>query len=205
MPHTPTHQSEEQRQAALSASELSSVERGAVRAGIPAPDAITAGALAPAVAPVVTAPEIPLVPTVPPPDKEVAAPPTPTSTDALFGEIESAISGVSGFDRGAEIAQLTESQTRQLRDINKKLISKDLRQIQKNTEERLSLNKNEIEDLRLEIDKKDKDIKNIESNLRFFLVGLIRKKTVKQIVNKNAGYLVMQEMPKNIDPIIVYL
>lgn len=124
MTHIPTHppdQTEEQRKASFAS------------ANIPlppiTPEVITSNDLQATQAPVITPVEVPEVPIVPAPDKEAPIEPTPTSTDVLFGEVESAIEGVTGFDREAGITQRTQSQQRRLIEINKQISLRQARNI----------------------------------------------------------------------------
>lgn len=125
MTHIPTHppdQTEEQREASFASANIPLPP-------ITSPEAITSNDLQTTVAPVITPVEVPEVPIAPPPEKEAPIDTTPTSTDVLFGEVESAIEGVTGFDREAGITQRTQSQQRRLIEINKQISLRQARNI----------------------------------------------------------------------------
>lgn len=142
MPHFLGHQSEEQRQAAFADAgvvvpPLTPEQR---RIGAtPTLDTITTSELEPTFAPEVTIPDVPDVPSAPPPDKEAPIDTTQrTDTDALFGELESVVAGVEGFDRQAQITQRTQSQQRRLIEINKTIALQQARAIEEQEAARVS-------------------------------------------------------------------
>lgn len=150
MPHTPTHQSEEQRQAALANAPATSptnrtafggfkTSEGTITTGTDpaltnAP--ITGQDLTPTPTPVVTPVEVPVVPTVPPPETTTEAP--QPSSDDIFGELESAVEGVSGFNREAQVRQRTQSQQRRVIEINKQVALQQARAIEEDEAARVS-------------------------------------------------------------------
>jgi len=105
----------------------------------PISDPITGDALEGTQAPVVNVPDIPDVPLSPPPEKEAPIDTTQdTSTDDLFGELESAVEGVTEFDRGAQVTQRTQAQERRLIEINKQIALRQTRDIKEQEAARIS-------------------------------------------------------------------